>query len=57
MMWPGLIERRRTTQGALPSARDMGRAIVQAALDPALPDGATVVIGASLESMLAPGNG
>ena len=54
---PGLIERRRTTQGALPTARDMGRAIVQAALDPALTSGATIVIGASLESMLAPENG
>jgi NAD(P)-dependent dehydrogenase (short-subunit alcohol dehydrogenase family) len=51
---PGLIERRRTTQGALPTARDMGRAIVQAALNPTLPSGATIVIGAPLESMLAP---
>jgi NAD(P)-dependent dehydrogenase (short-subunit alcohol dehydrogenase family) len=49
---PGLIERRRTTQGALPTARDMGQAIVQAALDPALASGTTIVIGASLESML-----
>ncbi|HKV57340.1 MAG TPA: SDR family oxidoreductase [Ktedonobacteraceae bacterium] len=51
---PGLIERRRTTQGALPTARDMGREIVQAALNPTLASGATIVIGASLESMLAP---
>lgn len=51
---PGLIERRRTTQGALPTARDMGRAIAQAALNPTLASGATIVIGASLESMLAP---
>ncbi len=51
---PGLIERRRTTQGALPTARDMGQAIVQAALDPALASGTTIVIGASLEAMLAP---
>lgn len=51
---PGLITRRRTTQGALPTAREMGQAIVQAALDPALVSGATIVIGASLESMLAP---
>jgi NAD(P)-dependent dehydrogenase (short-subunit alcohol dehydrogenase family) len=50
---PGLIDRRRTTQGALPTARDMGREIVQAALNPTLPSGATIVIGASLESMLA----
>lgn len=54
---PGLIERRRTTQGALPTARDMGRVIARAALDPTLASGATIVIGASLESMLAPGNG
>lgn len=51
---PGLIERRRTTQGALPTARDMGREIVHAALNPTLASGATIVIGASLESMLAP---
>lgn len=51
---PGLINRRRTTQGALPTARDMGREIVQAALDPTLASGSTVVIGAPLESMLAP---
>ncbi len=51
---PGLIERRRTTSGALPTARDMGRAIAQAALDPALASGATIVIGATLESMLTP---
>lgn len=49
---PGLIERRRTTQGALPTARDMGREIVQAALNPTLVSGATVVVGASLSSML-----
>lgn len=51
---PGLIERRRTTHGALPTARDMGRGIVQAALNPTHASGATIVIGASLESMLAP---
>ena len=51
---PGLIERRRTTQGALPTARDMGRVIAQAALNPAHASGSTIVIGASLESMLAP---
>ncbi len=51
---PGLIERRRITQGALPTAREMGRTIVQAALNSALASGTTIVIGASLESMLAP---
>jgi len=50
---PGLIAWRRTTQGALPTTGDMGREIVQAALNPALVSGATVVVGASLESMLA----
>lgn len=53
---PGLIERRRATQGALPTAREMGQAIAQAALDPVLASGATIVIGASLESMLGPDN-
>ncbi len=47
---PGLIEQRRT-QGTLPTARDMGRVIAQAALDPTLASGATVVIGAPLDSM------
>ncbi len=51
---PGLIDQRRTTQGALPTARDMGREIVQAALNPTLASGATIVIGAPLESMLTP---
>ncbi len=51
---PGLIKKRRETQGALPTARDMGREIVRAALDPTLVSGATVVIGAPLESMLEP---
>lgn len=51
---PGLIEHRRNTQGALPTARDMGREIVQAALNPTLASGATIVIGAPLESMLEP---
>ncbi|HZO73846.1 MAG TPA: SDR family oxidoreductase [Ktedonobacteraceae bacterium] len=49
---PGLIGQRRATQGELPTARDMGRAIVRAALDPTLASGTTVVIGAPLESML-----
>ena len=51
---PGLIERRRASQGALPTTRDMGREIVQAALNPTFASGATIVIGAPLESMLAP---
>lgn len=51
---PGLIEHRRTTQGALPTARDMGREIAQAALNPTLASGTTIVIGAPLASMLEP---
>ncbi len=48
---PGLIEQRRTSQGALPTAREMGRAIVQAVHDPTLASCATIVIGASLGAM------
>lgn len=51
---PGLIGQRRASQGALPTARDMGRTIVRAALDPTLTSGTTVVVGAPLEAMLAP---
>jgi NAD(P)-dependent dehydrogenase (short-subunit alcohol dehydrogenase family) len=49
---PGLISHRRTTQGDLPTAREMGHAIARSALDPSLPSGSTIVIGAPLESML-----
>jgi hypothetical protein len=49
---PGLLEQRLSTQGALPTARDMGREIAQAALNTSLVSGATLVIGAPLESML-----
>jgi hypothetical protein len=49
---PGLIEQRRLTQGALPTVGDMGREIAQAALNTALPSGATIVVGTSLASML-----
>lgn len=49
---PGLIEQRRVAGGALPTAREMGREIAQAALNPTLTSGATIVIGAPLESML-----
>jgi NAD(P)-dependent dehydrogenase (short-subunit alcohol dehydrogenase family) len=49
---PGLIAERRATQGALPTARDMGRAIVAAIGDAALSSGATVVVGAPLETLL-----
>ncbi|MGH2479130.1 MAG: SDR family oxidoreductase [Ktedonobacteraceae bacterium] len=46
---PGLLEQRRTSQGALPTARDMARALVLAAIDPIFVSGATIVIGASLQ--------
>lgn len=49
---PGLTEHRRTTIGPLPTATEMGEAIAQAAVDPLLPSGHTVVIGGSLESQL-----
>ena len=49
---PGLLEQRRTSQGALPTARDMARVLVLAALDPVFVSGATMVIGASLQSMV-----
>jgi NAD(P)-dependent dehydrogenase (short-subunit alcohol dehydrogenase family) len=48
---PGLISHRRIAQGDLPTAREMGRVIARSALDPSLPSGSTIVIGASLESM------
>jgi NAD(P)-dependent dehydrogenase (short-subunit alcohol dehydrogenase family) len=50
---PGLIDQRRTTQGALPTAYEMGRTIVQAALNPTLASGTTIVVGAPLASMLS----
>ena len=50
---PGLIEYRRTMHGALPTAHDMAQEIVQAVLDSTLVSGSTIIIGATLESMLA----
>ena len=47
---PGLTEHRRSTIGPLPTATEMGEAIAQAATDPSLPSGHTVVIGGSLKS-------
>lgn len=52
-MTPGLTAQRRETVGDLPSVEQMGEAIVEAATDPALPSGSLVVVGGSLESMLA----
>lgn len=48
---PGLIEQRRNTQGALPTAEEMGQQVALATLHPTLPSGALVVVGAPLESM------
>ncbi len=50
---PGLIADRRTTQGALPTANEMGQQIALSTLNPALESGALVVVGAPLESMLS----
>jgi NAD(P)-dependent dehydrogenase (short-subunit alcohol dehydrogenase family) len=49
---PGLIADRRTTQGALPTASEMGQKIALTTLDPTLKSGSLVVVGAPLASML-----
>jgi NAD(P)-dependent dehydrogenase (short-subunit alcohol dehydrogenase family) len=49
---PGLLAQRRTTQGALPTATEMGQQVALATLNPDLPDGSLVVVGAALASML-----
>lgn len=46
---PGLKEQREHSIGALPTAEEMGEAIVVAATDDTLPSGHTVVIGGSLD--------
>jgi NAD(P)-dependent dehydrogenase (short-subunit alcohol dehydrogenase family) len=48
---PGLIDQRRTTKGTLPTAAEMGKEIVLAAMKTDLPSGSTVVVGAALQSM------
>lgn len=50
---PGLIAERRITQGALPTADEMGQRIALATLNPVLASGSLVVVGAPLASMLA----
>lgn len=50
---PGLIAERRITQGALPTAGEMGQQIALATLNPTLASGALIVVGAPLESMLS----
>ncbi len=49
---PGLAAQRREEIGALPTAQDMGEAIANAAANPTLPSGATIVVGGSLEAAL-----
>lgn len=51
---PGLADRRRHDVGSLPNVQDMGEAIAIAATDPAIPSGATVVVGGSLHSLRQP---
>lgn len=50
---PGLIATRRDTQGALPTASEMGQQIALATVDPTLVSGSLVVVGAPLESILS----
>ena len=49
---PGLTQERRASEGPYPTASELGRAIAEAISDIALPNGATVVVGGSLESLL-----
>lgn len=49
---PGLLAHRRSSQGALPTASEMGQRIAVATLDPTLASGSLVVVGAPLESFL-----
>ncbi len=48
---PGLTAERRASQGPYPTAPELGRAIVDALDDATLANGATVVVGGSLESL------
>ena len=48
---PGLAADRRGAAGDLPTTAAMGEAIAQAATDPALPSGQTVVVGGALETL------
>jgi NAD(P)-dependent dehydrogenase (short-subunit alcohol dehydrogenase family) len=50
---PGLVKYRRETLGQLPSTTDMGEAIANAAADPALPSGHTIIVGGSLDSFVS----
>jgi len=48
----GLVDRRQREAGRLPTADGMGEAIAAAALDPTLPSGHTVAVGADPSSLL-----
>ncbi len=48
---PGLTAHQRHAHGTLPTTTEMGQAIAQAALDPHLPSGSTVVVGRALGSL------
>jgi NAD(P)-dependent dehydrogenase (short-subunit alcohol dehydrogenase family) len=50
---PGLAAARRQETGDLPTVTEMAEAIAGATADPSLPSGHMVVVGGSLESMLA----
>lgn len=50
---PGLAAQRREVVGDLPTVAEMGEAIAATAADATLPTGRMVVVGGSLESMLA----
>jgi len=50
---PGIFKQRRDAVERLPTADDMGMAIADAALDPGLPSGHTVVVGGPLDSLPA----
>ncbi len=47
---PGLASQRREQIGSLPTAADMGEAIADAATNPRLPSGHTIVVGGTLEA-------
>jgi NAD(P)-dependent dehydrogenase (short-subunit alcohol dehydrogenase family) len=50
---PGLLEQRRTKEGTLPTATEMGQQVALASLNPSLSTGSLVVVGAPLASMLS----
>jgi NAD(P)-dependent dehydrogenase (short-subunit alcohol dehydrogenase family) len=51
---PGLEQDRRVALGPLPTAQEMGQVIADAVAGPSLPSGHLIVIGAPLDSLLAP---